>query len=147
MKRLIGVVLLAGATAALAADDKKDAAKEELKKLEGTWVLVMSEQDGMKSDPEFAKNAKMVIKDGKMTVYAGKARSSEATITVDPSKKPKTIDATQTFGGPKGKKVPGIYDLDGDNLKICFGEKQRPKDFTGKKGSGNSLDVWKRSTE
>src|SRR5262245_45881986 len=143
MKWLIGSMLLAGA--ALAAGD--DAAKEELKKFEGTWNLVMSEQNGMKSDPNFVKNGKMVIKGNKMTVYGGKVKSSEATITLNPSKKPKTIDAVQTYGGPKGTKAYGIYELDDDTLKICFSEKQRPKDFTAKKGSGRSSDVWKRASE
>src|SRR4051812_39189045 len=91
---------LAALTLVLAADGfQGEAAKDELKKLEGTWVLVMSEQDGMKSDLNFASNSKMIIKGNKMTVYAGKAKSSEATITLNPSKKPKTIDAVQTFGG------------------------------------------------
>ena len=38
MKRLFGVLLLASAVLAVGADDKKDdAAKEDLKKMEGTW--------------------------------------------------------------------------------------------------------------
>jgi uncharacterized protein (TIGR03067 family) len=65
---------------------------------------------------------------------------------LNPAKTPKTIDATQTFGGPKGTKYAGIYDLKDDTLRICFGEKGRPKDFTAKKGSGRSSDVWKRAS-
>jgi uncharacterized protein (TIGR03067 family) len=128
-----------------APDKKGDPAKEELTKLEGTWLLVRSEVDGMKSSDENAKNARLVIKGNRMTVYAGKFKSSQSTITLDPAKKPKTIDATQTFGGPKGTKVPGIYELDGDSLTICSGEKQRPRVFNAEKGSGRSLDVWKRA--
>src|SRR6516162_3963536 len=134
MKRLFGTAMLVGVAIAITAEGNQgDAAKEELKNLEGTWLLVMSEQDGMKSDPNFVKNSKMIIKGNKMTVYGGKVKSSEATITLNPAKKPKTIDASQTYGGPKGTKYYGIYELDGDTLKICFGEKQRPKDFSAKK--------------
>jgi len=146
MKWLTCAFLLAAA-AFVAEASFGDDAKEELKKLEGTWNLVMSEQDGMKSDPKFVKNGKMVIKGNEMTVYGGKVISSKAKITLNPSKTPKTIDAVQTYGGPKGTKAPGIYELDGDTLKICFGEKQRPKDFTAKKGSKRASDVWKRAAE
>ena len=127
--------------------DPGGAGQEEMKKLEGTWNLVSSEQDGMKSDPRYVKNGKMIIKGNKMTVYGGKVVSSVATFSVDPAKKPKTIDATQTYGGPKGLKVPGIYELEDNILKMCFGDKQRPKDFSAKKGSGRSSDVWKRAGE
>ena len=148
MKRLFAATLLAGTALVLAADAKQsDSAKEELKKLQGTWLLVMSEQDGMKSDPNFVKNGKMVIKGNDMTVYGGKVISSKAKITLNPSKTPKTIDAVQTYGGPTGTKVLGIYELNDDTLKICFGEKQRPKDFTAKKGSKRASDVWKLATE
>src|SRR5437773_10911288 len=44
MMRLLGVLLAAGAVLAIAADDKKDdAAKDELKKFEGTWQRVAGE--------------------------------------------------------------------------------------------------------
>ena len=148
MRRLFAATLLAGMALVLTADAKQsDSAKEELKKLQGTWLLVMSEQDGMKSDPNFVKNGKMVISGNKMTVYGGKVKSSEATIVLNPAKKPKTIDATQTYGGPKGTKYLGIYELEDDTLKICLGEKQRPKDFTAKKGSKRASDVWKRAAD
>jgi len=148
MKWLIGIMLCAPlALGMIAEGNQGETAKEELKKLEGTWLLVMSEQDGMRSDPNFVKNSKMVIKGNKMTVWGGKVKSSEATIVLNPNKNPKTIDGTQTYGGPKGTKYYGIYELDGDTLKICFGEKQRPKDFTAKKGSKRSSDVWKRATD
>ena len=148
MKWLLGTTLCAGAVLVMSAEGNQgDTAKDELKKLEGTWLLVMSEQDGLKSDPNFVKNGKMVIKGNKMTVYGGKVKSTEANIVLNPAKKPKTIDAIQTFGGPKGTKYVGIYELDGDSLKLCFSEKQRPKDFTAKKGSMRASEVWKRAAE
>jgi uncharacterized protein (TIGR03067 family) len=149
MKRLFGALLLAGASLALGADDKKDdAVKDELAKLEGTWTLVSSEQDGMKADPDVAKKLKLVVKDGKWTVYVGDKVSTEAKFTIDPTKKPKTIDMTGTMGGDKGKKYLAIYDLDGDDLKLCIGDtKTRPKVFDGKKGSGRQFEMWKRMKE
>jgi hypothetical protein len=40
----------------------------------------------------------------------------------------------------------GIYELDGDTVKFCFGGpgKERPTEFTTKEGSMRTLSVWKR---
>ena len=53
-------------------------------------------------------------------------------------KDPKQLDRTFVEGRPKGKVLPGIYQLDGDELKYCYntgvrGPKYtvRPKEFKG----------------
>jgi uncharacterized protein (TIGR03067 family) len=148
MKRLLGALLLAGALPAAAADPKDDAIKEELKKLEGTWTPVSIENDGQKADPEQVKKLKLVIKDGKWTVYINDKVSTRATFTIDPTKKHKTLDMTGTMGGDKGQKYLAIYQLDGDNLKVCIGDtKTRPKAYDAKTGSRHQLEVWKRVKE
>jgi hypothetical protein len=45
---------------------------------------------------------------------------------------------------PKG--VKGIYEIDGDTLRICVAKKgkERPKTFESKEGSGHVLTVMKR---
>ena len=44
----------------------------------------------------------------------------KAKITLDPAKKPKTIDFQMTDAVNKGRCQLGIYELDGDTLKSCF---------------------------
>jgi uncharacterized protein (TIGR03067 family) len=144
MKRLCGVLLvLASAALASGADDKKDnAANEELRKFEGTWALVSLEIDGKPAERPFDK---VVIKDDKATFSLGDKVIVEVTFSVDPTKNPKTMDATTTSGPDKGKKTFCIYELDGDNLKVCMPEgEQRPKELSAKEGSKCSLFVWKR---
>ena len=70
----------------------------------------------------------------------------KAKITIDPSKKPKTIDYQMTEGFTKGKTQLGIYELDGDTFKACFAKPgaARPTDFTSKPGEGLTLSTWKR---
>jgi uncharacterized protein (TIGR03067 family) len=144
MKRLLGVLLLAGTALAIGADDKKDdAAKEELKKMEGTWLLVSGESNGEMMPAEMVKTIKAVLKGDKLSIHFGDNMVFEGTMTVDPSKKPKTMDTVSA----KDKNVKGvaIYELDGDSFKICVGTKgERPTEFTAKKGSGCSLYVYKR---
>jgi uncharacterized protein (TIGR03067 family) len=146
MKRLFGVLLLAGAALAVGADDKKDdAAKAELKKFQGTWLLVSGEENGEKISADAAKMMKAIVKDDKVSIYMGDKVVGEATFTIDPSKKPKEIDSVSTMGPDKGKKSLGIYEFDGDTFKICITDgKERPKEFNAKKGSGCGLFEYKR---
>jgi uncharacterized protein (TIGR03067 family) len=129
---------------------KKDdaAVQEEMSKLEGTYLCVSTEQGSEKGDPETLKKLKLVVKDKKWTVYINDKVSTVATFTIDPTKKPKTIDFTGTMGGDKGKKYLGIYELNGTELKLCIGDpKNRPTKFEAKKGYERQFEVWTRAKD
>jgi uncharacterized protein (TIGR03067 family) len=148
MKRLLGVFLLLGGFPAGAADKKDDPVKDAMEKLQGTYRCLSLETDGMKGDADRIKRLKLVVKDKKWTVYIDDKVSTLATFTVDPAKKPKAIDMTGTMGGDKGVKYLGIYELNGDDLKLCVGDdKTRPKVFDGKKGTRRQFEVWTRVKE
>jgi uncharacterized protein (TIGR03067 family) len=68
------------------------------------------------------------------------------TFVLDPGKKPKTIDIKFTEGPEKGNTSLGIYELDGDTLKICLTitAKDRPTEFAAKAKSGHGFEVLKR---
>ena len=140
----IGIVVLAvGTLIATAAED----AKKDLEKLEGTWLLVAGERDGKKFTEEEVKKTKLFIKGDTFRIpESSVATSQDGTIKMDPSKKPKEMDATTGSGPDKGKIWQGIYELDGDTYRVCFAPpgKDRPKEFSSKAGSGHLLQVWKR---
>jgi uncharacterized protein (TIGR03067 family) len=74
---------------------------------------------------------------------------SEGTVVLDPGKNPKQMKVTSTAGPDKGQTKLGIYEIDGDMLKICFymddsGTKKRPAEFASAKDSVTSLAVMKR---
>jgi len=142
--RVVGIalVLLALAGSGVAQD-----AKKEMAQLEGEWTMVSGEIDGQSMPEEMRKTARRVVKDGETTVTIGDRLFMKAKFTVDPAKKPKTIDYTMTGGPTEGKTQLGIYELDGDTVKFCFSApgKDRPTDFTTKEGSGRTLSVWKRA--
>jgi uncharacterized protein (TIGR03067 family) len=145
MKRFFGVLLVASASFVSGADDKKaDAVAEELKKLEGTWLRLSFEFDGQKEDVD-VKGARAVIKGNVVTFFIGEKVFGEATFSIDPTKKPKTMDSTSTKP-EKGQKTLAIYELIGDNLKICVTQgSKRPTEFITKEGSGCALSVYKRA--
>ncbi len=125
---------LAACGLALADDkDKKD-------KLDGTWTLESGERNGQPFPDEVAKTMKLTITGEKLKIEA-QGNEREGTIKIDASKKPKELDITV---GERMTK--GIYELDGDTLKICQARPNgdRPTEFSGKEGTNQMLMVLKR---
>jgi uncharacterized protein (TIGR03067 family) len=138
--------LLGAVLAPLAADDKSDAAKKDLDKLQGTWTFVSMERDGQ-AVPQGDPGPTITFDGDKFAVKAGDQVLQAGTQTVDPSKKPKAVDSKVTEGEGKGTTMLGIYEIDGDSLKACFDTegKKRPTEFKTAAGSGHMLVVLKRA--
>jgi uncharacterized protein (TIGR03067 family) len=119
--------------------------KKELEKLEGKWIVVSVERDG-KAD-ESLKDAVRVNTADRYTLTPKDGKAIAGTFKIDPATKPKSMDMMPGEGRYKGMTLLGIYDLEGETLKICFAEpgKERPKEFTSKPGSGVVLAVHHRA--
>ncbi len=152
-KNLAIVIVLATLTISSAwaaqkepAKDEKEAVKKELIKLQGEWSMISGSADGTAMPEAMLREMKRICKGDETTTTMGGQVYFKAKITIDPSSKPKTIDYQMTEGFTKGKKQLGIYELDGDTFKSCFGKAggDRPKEFTSKPGDGRTLSVWKR---
>jgi uncharacterized protein (TIGR03067 family) len=126
----------------IAAAPKDDRGVKELKKLEGTWELASAEINGEKAPEEGLKKSSLTIKGGKYVAKLGDD-TFEGTLKLDPSQKPKTMDAVESAD----RTHLGIYELKGDEFKVCLAEagKDRPKEFSAASGSGQFLLVWKRA--
>ena len=119
-----------------------DAGKDELKKLQGNWQFVTRILDGKKGD---TKDAVWTISGNEITY--GPNATVRAVFKLDATTKPKKFDFDDVAKDPtQGKKgIKGIYEIDGDTLKICVATKgERPKAFESKEGSGDVLTVLKR---
>src|SRR5262245_51322679 len=143
------LISLTAAFFLVGADAPTDAVKKEMAQLEGEWTMVSGERDGQPLPDNFLRDANRVAKDGVPTISIGDRVYMKAKFSVDPTKKPKAIDYEILEGQAKGKKVLGIYEIDGDKVKFCFAtaDKDRPSEFTAKAGSGHTLSVWKRKKE
>jgi uncharacterized protein (TIGR03067 family) len=113
--------------------------------IQGTWLASTAELGGKPIPDEVRKTITLVIKDDKYTVTVGK-NPDRGTVKLDPSAKPKAMDITGTEGPNKGKKIPAIYELDGDTLKICYdlSGKSRPTEFKTVEGTQRFLVTYKR---
>lgn len=140
---LAAAVSVAGASFLLAGNQAID---QDRKQMAGAWRAVSQEKDGKKAPEEQLSKARAVIElDGKLLLQEGEKTIGQATLKIDPTKKPKQADLAYSEGELKGKTVLGIYEVEGDNLKLCYAlGKDRPAEFTSKPGSGHVVLGYKR---
>jgi uncharacterized protein (TIGR03067 family) len=131
MKLVLGTVVAAGL---LVVSGVVGQEKKEIDQLEGKWVVLSAERDGKAWDA--MKGAVRVNTGDKYVLTPKEGKAIPGAMKIDPSKKPKTMDMSPTEGNFKDKTLLGIYEVDGDTLKICFAEpgKERPTEFTSKAG-------------
>src|SRR5262245_6850514 len=127
------------------ADEKADL-KKEVRKFQGTWTIESSETGGKKLPAGDLKGLIVTFVGDKHTVKNGDEVVQVGTQKLDPSRSPKAIDVTMTEGPNKGAVMLGIYEIDGDTLKVCFDPKgkKRPTEFKSAPGSENFVNVHKR---
>jgi len=154
MKYRLSAALLLAVVIPAAALRGQDAQKD-LDKLQGTWVLTAMEKNG-KAAPEYVVGKLTVTFKGETMVMDGPLAAAkgdepvkpEFTVKLDPSKKPKAMDATPLNGKFKGKTLLGICPHGRQVLKICLpkqGDKERPSDFKSPEGSDLAFMTFKRS--
>ena len=129
--RLLSLVVVALILTVAASASAGDDAKNEMKKLEGTWVVQSFSEKGKVN--EEMKGTEITFAGDTITMKPKKGdEQKKATYKIDPTKKPKTMDIHV-----EGKKEVGrmIYELEGDTLRVCHGvkESERPTAFTDEK--------------
>ncbi len=145
--RITWLITLAVTAISLTWADDNEATKKDMAHLQGEWSLQSGIADGFPIPDTMVPNSKRVCKGAEVTATVGGQLVMRAKITIDPSKKPKTIDYDVIEGPTKGKKHFGIYELDGDTFKSCFGAPgaERLTEFTSKPGDKRTSTVWKRA--
>jgi uncharacterized protein (TIGR03067 family) len=150
---LVAFLLLAGLGSPDASGDPPgDAFKKELKAMAGTWRPISAENNGYQASAEDLKGILWFRDaDGKWTARRGDKNVVEwAVKKIDATKNPKTIDMEITAGPYKGVVYQGIYELDGDTLRICFAlpdRDVRPTEFSASKGTIRALSEFKREKD
>lgn len=129
-------------------DKEKDAALAlalEMKLLDGIWQLVSHEIGGQKQDLQ-NNTIQTTVKDGKYSVQVGDKVVETGSFRIDPTTKPKSIDALPDSGDRKGKTLVAVYDVAGDELRMCVAQDggTRPQELASKQGTTNVLNTYKR---
>jgi uncharacterized protein (TIGR03067 family) len=122
------------------------ASRDEFKKLQGSWEIEYQEVDGKKTEASEVKGRTICFSVNLFMLRQDKAMVQIGKLKVDPAKSPKTVNAFVEKGKQEGETLPGIYELNGDTLKICLNAdgELRPKEFKSTPKSGNTFMVCKR---
>jgi uncharacterized protein (TIGR03067 family) len=136
----IGVAgTIAGVLAGARPEEKAKSDKDDI---QGTWVFVSAEEGGKAVPEDELKKFEMVFASDKVK-FPIKQEVKELGYKLDPARKPKQIDIA--FG--ETETAEGIYELDGDKLKVCLtkpGHGDRPTKFDSTEGRESVLLVLKR---
>ena len=113
------------------------------KALDGDWEA-KSALKGGKEPPADSPKLSLHIQGDVVTIKIG-ASTIKAAFKAYPDKKPKAFDMTPDDGPHKGETIKGIYEVTGDEFRVCHGDpgQERPTEFSGK-DDDKLLVVWKR---
>ena len=111
---------------------------DELALLQGTWQIESVEVDGRKLDPTAFKDIVRIVEGNDITWKNKDQVIARTRITFDPTKQPKRMDTTFTEGDNADKTMLSIYEINGDEFKICSAQfdRLRPTEFVSPPGSG-----------
>jgi uncharacterized protein (TIGR03067 family) len=131
------------------AEPAKPARLSDQEKIQGTWKAVACQVEGQDmdlNDPRF--ETQWTFRGNNLTITA-QGLTNYSTFQLDPARKPKGIDmlvGKDQAGKGDGKTSLGVYELDGDTLKICvFPNKQgRPAAVAARRGDGAFVLIFKR---
>lgn len=131
----------------MAADPPKaDDAAKELKRLQGTWEMVGLEVNGEEVPAKKLAGTTLTIR-GDKYITKVKDTAREVTFKLDPKSEPKAIDMYFPDGVEAAKLSKGIYQVDGDTLKVCRHQmpgEDRPRSFVTSAGTNLFVVTWKR---
>jgi uncharacterized protein (TIGR03067 family) len=124
--------------------------KKELERLQGKWEFVSLVYNGKDFFADGKARFDFVIKGDHVTVEGNDAvRKEYATLRLkpDPQTTPHCLDIVVTGGAQKDAVIEGIYELKGDELRICakIGAKERPTEFASPEGASIVLAVLKKA--
>jgi uncharacterized protein (TIGR03067 family) len=128
---------------ALPADDKKSDPKADAAGMKGKWRVVSTHFNGKEAPMTVDSQRILEFTEKEFTAYDGKKKGRTLSYSLDPAADPKRIDLV--LAGTEQKSL-GLYVLDGDDLKLCYGEPGagRPVKLESKEGEKTFLIVLKR---
>jgi uncharacterized protein (TIGR03067 family) len=116
--------------------------QEKADPLEGNWSVVAFQRGGRKPPEELLPTLKVVIKGNTLRISDDKGKGEGAIFKLDRAKKPHEIDLVFKEGPKEDveRTALGIYELDGDSLKLAWRKDggPRPTEFASIKGERTS---------
>ena len=140
----VGTLVLAGG------QDITEAIRKDKAALQGTWKVTASESKGEKVPAEDLKGLFLIFRGDAILIREGGKSAENFSYLLDPTKKIKEIDLTLKAGAQAGRIDRGIYQIEGDTLRICIQsnkDEPRPREFRSPVGTDLWLVVLQRPKE
>lgn len=121
------------------------AAREPVPELQGEWAMVSCLRSGEPLPAGFVQSGKRTVAGTTSILFFGNHMYMRGSLSKD-SAGPTALKLEHTGGEAQGTTQLGIFDLDGDTLKTCFGSagRERPAQFASTAAGGETYTVWKR---
>jgi uncharacterized protein (TIGR03067 family) len=132
---------------------------DDLASLQGNWKPLQCEYEGSPQMPaDVMKQVTAVYDKNEYHLYfVDKTKDGQpkvlrlalANVALDSTTGPKSITFEFADGPLKGQKRHGIYEVAGNQLKLCYGPVDRPKptEFKALPKSGYFLETWARKAQ
>src|SRR6266478_8088543 len=105
---------------------------DDLQMLAGVWSCVSGISDGKPLPGDIVKELKLTLTQERYKTEKGNVLLFDGIYKIDAGQQPRHIDITAPEGEQAGKTSKGIYALEGKTLRMCYDDKDRPKDFESK---------------
>lgn len=117
----------------------------KLRAMEGSWRFAALEVDGM-TVPAGALTASRLLIDGDRFCMQSPEATYDGVFSIDVDAVPHRIDVEFVAGPEAGNWSYGLFEIDGDDLRICLGLTgvARPTAFATAPGSGHALERLRR---
>jgi len=122
---------------------------DPLKPLEGNWIAIQWEVDGEQAGLA-KREIRLIVEGDRFALKADGKRTDHGSFVLNDKKKPRVIDIRHLGEEFKNEISLGIYELKKEELWLCLaraGEKERPIDFSCKKGSEHVLMIFVSATD
>ncbi|MFL5239116.1 MAG: TIGR03067 domain-containing protein [Rhizomicrobium sp.] len=122
-------------------------AAEDLQALQGIWEQVGLEVDGVSNPPDAHSlpGALTTFTENQFEVRASDGELLLAgSVALDPSFTPKQFDCLDSMGADEGKRLPGIYGLEGDTFVFILANEGDPRPQVFRTGPGQTLRTFVR---
>jgi uncharacterized protein (TIGR03067 family) len=149
-------LLVTGIGLCLAADPKPG---DDLAALQGNWKPLQCEFQGktQMSAEEMKQTTGVYDKSEFFLYFVDRTNPQKpdvmliahANFALESTSSPKGITFEIAEGSNKGAKQHGIYEIAGNQLKLCYGpvEKPKPTEFKSTVGNGYILETWARQVK
>ena len=114
---------------------------DRLRSMEGTWAYRSLEVDGQAIPPAMLTQSLLLIDGDRFRMESPEA-TYEGIFTIDVEQAPHRIDIDFIEGPEAGNRCEGLFELSGDDFRICLGlaGSSRPERFASAAGSGHALE-------